>query len=132
MKIAYICGSLILALLTSCASVVNGTHQSISVETIPAQNAQCSLENSKGKWYINNTPGSTTVHRSISDLLVTCKKSGYSVSTSKIKSRTHPAAFGNILLGGVVGAGIDVANGAAYSYPTNIKVPLMSAKKSKK
>lgn len=31
-------------------------------------------------------------------------------------------AFGNILFGGVIAAGVDVATGAAYDYPTMITV----------
>jgi hypothetical protein len=31
-------------------------------------------------------------------------------------------AFGNILFGGVIGAGVDMASGAAYDYPTVISV----------
>jgi hypothetical protein len=33
-------------------------------------------------------------------------------------------AYGNILLGGVIGAGVDVVNGAAYDYPSEVSVPL--------
>ena len=33
-----------------------------------------------------------------------------------------PMAFGNILFGGVIGAGVDIATGAAYDYPELIVV----------
>jgi hypothetical protein len=39
-----------------------------------------------------------------------------------VKSSTKAMAFGNILFGGVIGAGVDVATGAAYDYPTLITV----------
>jgi hypothetical protein len=33
-------------------------------------------------------------------------------------------AFGNILFGGVIGAGVDVATGAAYDYPAVIEIDM--------
>ena len=128
-KIVILSVTLGFSLLTSCASVVNGTHQTVSVLTPPVQDAQCVLENNKGKWYLNHTPGSVVVHRSFKDLMVSCKKQGYGKATAAFKSKTKPAAFGNILLGGAIGAGVDMANGAAYEYPLEIKVPLKSSKK---
>lgn len=127
-KLAILSVTLSFSLLTSCASVVNGTHQTVSILTTPVQNAQCVLENNKGKWYLSNTPGSVVVHRSFKDLSVSCKKQGYEQSTVLFKSKTKPAAMGNILLGGAIGAGVDMANGAAYEYPLEISVPLKSSK----
>lgn len=34
-------------------------------------------------------------------------------------------AFGNIIFGGVIGVGVDVATGAAYDYPEVISIPLV-------
>jgi uncharacterized protein YceK len=110
--------------LTGCASIVNGTNQSVSVKTAPAQGAMCSLENDKGKWYVNQTPGSVTVHRSYKDLVVNCQKQGYQSSQTKVTSKTKGMAFGNILFGGVIGAGVDMADGSAYDYPTDIQIPM--------
>lgn len=113
-------------LLTSCASIVNGQNQPVSVSTTP-KNATCALENNKGKWYINNTPGSVTVNRSYHDLQVTCEKKGYKKAEKKVASATKAMAFGNVVFGGVIGAGVDMADGAAYDYPTEIQVPLDKA-----
>lgn len=113
--------------LTGCASIVNGTNQSVSVHTTPAYGATCSLENNKGRWFINKTPGSVTVNRSFKDLLVSCEKKGYRPSFKQVKSKTKAMAFGNIVFGGVIGAGVDVADGAAYDYPSDIFVPMVKA-----
>jgi uncharacterized protein YceK len=112
------------ALLTGCASIVNGTNQSVSVNTAPTRGAMCSLENDKGKWYVNQTPGSVTVHRSYKDLVVNCQKQGYQANQKKIVSKTKGMAFGNIVFGGVIGAGVDMADGSAYDYPADIQIPL--------
>ncbi|MES2217109.1 MAG: hypothetical protein V4501_01725 [Pseudomonadota bacterium] len=108
-------------LSTGCASIVNGQNQPVSVTTSPA-GAQCSLENNKGKWYISSTPGSAVVHRSFESLAVTCTKPGYKSSLKQVASSTKGMAFGNLVFGGVIGAGVDMADGAAYDYPTDIAV----------
>ena len=116
--------SMALSFLTACASIVNGTNQSVSVNTTPAQGATCSLTNDKGQWYVNNTPGSVTVHRSYKDLTVNCEKKGYPKSVKNVASKTKAMAFGNVVFGGIIGAGVDVVDGSAYDYPTDIQVPM--------
>ena len=111
-------------MLGGCASIVNGVAQSVSVTTPPVQGAACSLSNTKGTWYINNTPGSVVVHRSYSVLNVNCQKPGYHDATSVVSSRPKAMAAGNVIFGGVVGLGVDTVDGAAFNYPTNIIVPM--------
>jgi hypothetical protein len=110
--------------LSGCASITNGTSEPVSVNTASVTGATCSLQNNKGTWYVNKTPGSTTVHRSYGDLRVKCHKDGYRDGQQIAKSHTKPMAFGNIIFGGALGAGVDVADGAAYDYPSNITVPM--------
>jgi hypothetical protein len=129
-KIALLIITLNCTLLTSCASVVSGTHQTVSILTPPVQGAHCVLENNKGKWYVSKTPASVVVHRSYKDLLVSCDKPGYEKSVSSIKSKTKGEVLGNIILGGGIGAGIDTYNGSAYEYPLEIKIPLKVSKKT--
>jgi len=110
-----------------CASIVNGQNQSVSVEALASSEkvtgASCKLSNDKGVWYIT-TPGSTTVQRSYSDLSVKCEKDGLDPGLLSAKSSTKAMAFGNILFGGVIGAGVDMATGAAYDYPPLISVEM--------
>lgn len=110
--------------LSGCASIVDGVHQSVSVQTLPATGATCSLQNNKGTWYVNRTPGSVVIHKSYKDLQVSCQKRGYRTSTLKVQSHTKAMAFGNAIIGGVIGAGVDIGDGAAYSYPNLITVPM--------
>ncbi len=110
--------------LTSCASIVTGTKQSIAVNTDPAVGATCSLENDKGKWIVNSTPATVKINRSFNDLQINCEKRGYHPIYKQIASKTKGMAFGNAVFGGLIGAGIDMADGAAYDYPTDIYVPM--------
>lgn len=119
-------GSMISSLffLSGCASMVSGTSQSIQVCTSPEVGAQCYIQNDKGRWFVPCTPSNITVHRSYQDLIITAQREGYEDTTLKIKSRTRAMAFGNIIFGGAIGAGVDCADGAAYDYPNNILIPM--------
>lgn len=111
--------------LVACASIVSGQNQSISVETRtetgPVSGANCRLTNNKGTWFIM-TPGSTTVQRSIEDLAIKCDKESHEPGMASVKSSTKAMAFGNIIFGGVIGVGVDIASGAAYDYPPLITI----------
>jgi hypothetical protein len=113
------------SLFGGCASIVNGQNQSVSVEARndagAVSGAQCKLTNNKGVWYVT-APGSAVVNRSYEDLAVRCEKEQMEPGLVSVKSSTKPMAFGNIIFGGIIGAGIDMSSGAAYDYPTLITV----------
>lgn len=118
--------ALLAATVTGCASIVSGTQQSVSIDArsasgAPIVGANCKLQNGDGTWFVT-TPGSTTIDRAFSDLTVQCDMKGLPSATTSAKSSTKAIAFGNILLGGILGAGVDIANGAAYEYPSPITV----------
>lgn len=115
-------------LLTGCASIVGGQIQSLSVRAEAPGNpsvegAVCDLSNDKGTWYLT-TPGSAAVQRSFQDLVVRCRKDGYAPGETLAPSTTKSLAFGNVLFGGLIGVGVDVATGAAYDYPNELIVLL--------
>lgn len=116
-----------LLVLGGCASIVDGSSESLSVKATSAAadvaGAQCTLSNNKGTWYVT-TPGTVTVHRSYNDMNVKCAKPGYVSNAIAVSSSTRGMAFGNILFGGLIGAGVDMSTGAAYVYPNPITIPL--------
>ncbi len=116
--------SLFVVLTSGCASIVNGQNKPVSVTTGDVQGATCALQNNKGKWFVSSTPGSVTVRRSYQDLTVDCEKKGYIPTDQKVASKTKGMAFGNLVFGGVIGAGVDMADGAAYDYPNEINLNL--------
>lgn len=109
--------------ISGCASIVSGPGQSVSVESNPCIAATCELHNDKCKWYVSRTPGSVTIQRSYEELAVICRKDDETSPTATFKSTTKGMAFGNILFGGIIGAGVDMGSGAAYEYPTTLQVP---------
>jgi hypothetical protein len=110
--------------LTSCADVISGSHQIISVTTTP-ENASCELQNKKGTWYIHPTPGSVTVHQAYSNLKISCKKRGYQTAFKSVKSHTRGEAALDVLAVSPTGGGVDMATGAAYIYPQNIHLDML-------
>jgi hypothetical protein len=112
--------------LQGCASIVSGSTEPLSVETKSSTGDQitgaaCKMTNDKGTWFVA-TPGTVPVHRSLNDLSVLCTKDGFQPASIVTPSTTKGIAFGNILFGGIIGAGVDASTGAAYDYPSLIPV----------
>ena len=114
-------------LATGCSTITgSGTSQSMSVQTYLAdgqdvEGVKCEMTNDEGTWLVL-TPGSASVHRSNKDLQVVCKKTGVDVGTASVVSRTKGNMFGNLILGGGIGAIVDHNNGSAYEYPSLVKI----------
>jgi len=120
-------------LISGCASITGTTGQSVSVQSKNMSGAEvngavCELTNNKGTWFIT-TPGSAPIHRSNDDLQVLCKKQGEENGRVAVVSATKGSMFGNIILGGGIGAIVDHNNGSAYEYPTLIQVVMGSFSK---
>ena len=122
MNLAPVGLALCVLLASGCASVTGGSTQSVSIQTRDTAGkevagAQCELSNAKGRWIVT-TPGSTSITRSNDDMHVHCNKAGMDPARAEVVSITKDAMFGNILIGGPVGAFIDHSSGAAYEYPS--------------
>ena len=109
-----------------CASITGGSSQNISLQTRDTAGkevtgANCELTNSKGRWLVT-TPGTTTITRSNDDMQVLCNKAGEQPGRAEVVSITKAAMFGNIILGGGVGAIVDHSSGAAYEYPSFLQL----------
>jgi len=116
----------VLIVASGCASVTGSTNQSVSIQTIEKDGkevsaAQCELNNSKGKWFIT-TPGSSVISRSNDDMQVICTKKGHEPGRASVVSAVKGSMFGNIILGGGIGAIVDHNTGAAYEYPSFFQV----------
>ncbi len=109
--------------LSGCATIIDGTTQSVSVNTKPEEGAGCTLTNSQGTWYLTS-PGSTIVHRTKTDLDVTCTKAGYKPGHVVAVSHFTGKTAANLLLSPGPGLVIDAASGANYKYDNPINVPL--------
>jgi hypothetical protein len=108
--------------LGGCATVVNDSTHPLKIETQTADGtfvtgAECALTNDYGT--VTTKSGSTVqVRRSSKDLDIVCKHSGQPDANARAISRANAGMFGNIILGGGIGAIIDHNKGTAYTYPT--------------
>lgn len=113
-------------LATGCASVVNDSTHPIKVETKTASgetvaNADCTLTNDYGTFSVKS--GNTTlVRRSGKDLDIVCKDAANGDAGGRAISRANGGMWGNIILGGGIGAVIDHNKGTAYTYPTWVQL----------
>lgn len=114
---------ILLATLPACASIVEGSEQEIMVETAPPMTARCELTNERGTWHVAATPGNVALKRSGSDLHVECANNTHE-GKRIFSSDAESWAVGNVLAGGIIGAGVDAGTGALYSYDDVITVPM--------
>lgn len=113
-------------LCAGCASVTQGTTHTLRIDTETAQgqiidDADCELSNDQGTTTARSG-SSTIVRRSSKDLEIRCIKAGLPDASGRLVSRANAGLAGNILLGGAIGAVVDHNSGAAYTYPTWIKL----------
>ena len=112
------------ALLGACASIVEGTDQSIAVSSHPS-GAICVLEREGGQIAaVNPTPGTVRVEKSTEDISVRCSKPGYQDSIGILVSELEGMTAGNLIFGGVTGLAVDAGSGAMHYYPSSITVNL--------
>ena len=110
--------------LPACATLVEGTNQSVTVSTDPP-GASCILSrHGETVGAIALTPGSVQVSKSKDDVSVACQRQGFQTATVSRSPSFGGATFGNIIAGGVVGVVVDAASGANYTYPSEIHVSL--------
>lgn len=123
-------GAVALLTLTvgGCATITGSQTQTISVETRASggdvvEGATCKLNNDKGEWAVQ-TPGGVMITRSAADLFVRCQKEDQEPGSAVAVSRANAAIFGNVLLGGVIGAAIDHNQGTGYDYPSILAIEM--------
>jgi hypothetical protein len=79
--------------------------------------AECRLSNDKGEVSVPSGQ-SALVRRSGANLAISCTQSGQAPAMGQAMSRVNVGMVGNILIGGALGAAIDVGTGAGYNYPS--------------
>lgn len=124
MKIrAFVAVAIAGAAVSGCATIIKGSGQDIAVDSRPVEGADCVLHSSEGTWRLT-TPGSAHVDKSKNDITLTCQKVGYQDSTDTIPSGFQGWTLGNLLLGGIIGLGVDAGTGAMNEYPHTVTVQM--------
>jgi hypothetical protein len=123
------CALASLVFISGCASVTRGTKDTLVVETDPVG---ANVRLSTGQ--TGKTPTSFQLPRK-NALDVFIEKEGYEPITvhvsSQISGRGSVGMAGNVLVGGVIGVGVDALTGASKDLkPNPIKVTLVPLKKT--
>ncbi len=109
--------------VAGCSTITEGTTQDISVTTTPT-NASCTLtRDGQAIGNISHTPGTVTVDRSTSNIIVTCHKIGFGDGNYTDQSDLAAATLSNIMTGGV-GLVVDLASGAGTKYTSAVDIVL--------
>lgn len=103
-------------LAAGCATITKGTAQQIAVSTPGVTGAQCTLTSSAIGTKVVATPATLTLDKGSDNVAVICRKECYQDAAGIIASNTEAMTAGNIIVGGVVGLGIDAASGAMNRY----------------
>lgn len=116
--------------LSGCATIVKGTTQNIAFSTNP-EGATCTISR------IDDTGDIMVLYKDIetpttlenlqkddADLMIVCNKPGYKETVIHTSSSFQSMTFGNIIVGGIIGLGVDAVSGAINEYPTEILIPL--------
>lgn len=116
----------VLSALTGCASVTQGTTQSVKVETLTAagqsvEGAECKVSNDKADIIVLSGQ-SASVRRSGATLNIECTQPGQAPANGQATSRVNTGMVGNILVGGLIGAAIDSSTGAGFNYPSWVQL----------
>ena len=110
--------------LANCATIVEGTDQSVTVSTSPS-GASCEMKR-KGTIIavVKPTPGAANIEKSKDNVTVTCEKEGYQTAATALRSEFQGMTFGNIIFGGLIGVAIDAGSGAMNEYPASVRLTL--------
>lgn len=113
--------------LSGCATITQGTQQSITFNLEPPE-TRCEV-NRVGDGVLGKVSGKANtiyVGKDKDDILVKCEAEGYEASTTKVVS----GATGAGVTGVLIDFGItDMVTGAMYRYPENVTISLVPVKK---
>ena len=112
-------------LLSGCASIMEGSDQTINVNTTGCEQLgpmRCNVTNSEGSSVLT-APASVSVEKASGPLTISCASPDRSATgLRRIQSSYESMNAGNILAGGIIGMGVDAATGAMWKYPSSVNV----------
>lgn len=125
MKFIYVASAAAVLFCSGCATITRGRSQDWTVRTVPID-AVVTLSNGE----VCRTPCTLKLRRKYPFAVDICK-SGYKRVQTQVVSSIHGAGAvglaGNVILGGVIGAGVDVGTGAGKDLvPNPLEVSLES------
>ncbi|MDA7419113.1 hypothetical protein PGB34_22300 [Xenophilus arseniciresistens] len=125
---------LVAGTLTGCASIFNGTTQSVVLHSAPQEGAAVSVTNRAGETvHTGTTPVTLTLKRGAGyfkgeSYTIRMKKEGFADKEIVLTPTVSGWYFGNLMLGGLLGMlAIDPATGGMYTFPDSVTGTLNAA-----
>jgi hypothetical protein len=116
---------LVTVIAAGCATITKGTSQPVAISTPGANGAQCTLTSAAIGSKVVTTPATVVLEKSQENISVVCKLACFQDAVGVIPSHTEGMTAGNVLLGGVVGLGVDAVSGAMNKYNDNNQFTLV-------
>ena len=114
---------LVLLLLTSCASIIQGSEQTVNIKTASGAKADCELAGSESTKTVS-LPAEIVVDRSYYPIKINCTGANGVQGSAEVLSDVSNWGYGGALLGTAIGAGVDTYTGASFEYPEEIIIEL--------
>jgi uncharacterized protein YceK len=111
--------------MAGCATIVKGTTQTVSLDTPGAMGAKCELSSEGIGTQTVVTPATFVLEKSQHSVSVSCRKHCFQDGVGVIASYTEGMAAGNVVLGGVIGLGVDAATGAMNKYADRTSITMI-------
>lgn len=108
---------------TSCATIITGTKDKITFNSTPegAKVLHKGIEKC-------TTPCTVPISRGLGKQMVTFEKEGYASKEVKLTKNFNAVTLVNILIGGIIGIGIDTATGSITKYSPKVYTVELEAK----
>lgn len=123
--------STLLLLLSSCATLVSGSTQTITLKVVNATDnsyingASCIVTDGQGSsnvYRVDPNPLKITIHKGHHDLSLQCSKAGYIHAKTIAGENITATTVGNIFF--LPGFAVDAVTGAYKKYPANITIQM--------
>jgi hypothetical protein len=108
--------------VAGCATITKGTTQVVAVNTPGVAGATCKLTSPAIGTQSVVTPDTITLTKGRDNISVRCTKECYQDGAGVISSNLESMTAGNIIVGGLIGFGVDAASGAMNNYTPEIQV----------
>jgi hypothetical protein len=109
----------LLLVSTGCASITKGTKGVTQVQIENCSEAiSCEATNKKGSWEFD-APGPVQYKKSDEEMAITCDDGAEKLTTRMLPTKSA-MVWGNVLVGGIIGGGVDASTDAHWEYPETI------------
>ena len=118
--------------MSGCSTLMNGKRQSVDFATVDAtgvavEGAECTVtggrKNAVDESFTTPMEG-VQIRRDKSGIHVACSKEGYGDASRTVASKYEAGTAGNLVVGGLLGVGVDAVTGAMFRYPGTITMVL--------